>query len=94
MVRTVLDLTDCKTWDDMHERFKVALHFPDYYGCNWSAFEDSLLMESDVTFIEIRGEHTMPSSFAADLNMMHEILAYIKEKREKYAEEFDYVIMD
>ena len=32
MVRTVLDLTDCKTWDDMHERFKVALHFPDYYG--------------------------------------------------------------
>ena len=94
MVRTVLDLTGCKTWDDMHERFKVALHFPDYYGCNWYAFEDSLLMESDVTFIEIRGEHTMSPKFSDCLDMMHRILNYVKDDRQRSGWDFDYVIVD
>ena len=94
MIHTVLDLTDCKTWGDMHERFKKALHFPEHYGCNWAAFEDSLLLDSDVTFIEIRGEHTMSADFDDALRIMHEILAYVKEKHAKYEDEFDYVIVD
>ena len=94
MVRTVLDLTDCKRWGDMHERFKVALHFPDYYGHNWDAFWDSLSMESDVEFVEIRGEHTMPESFQESLQMFHSLLEEHKQECEKDGRPFDYVIVD
>ncbi len=94
MVRTVLDLTGCNSWHDMHERFKVALHFPDYYGCNWDAFWDSIDRESDVEFIEIRGEHTMPPEFAASLNMLHKLLEEEKRERIKRGWPFDYVIID
>ena len=94
MVRTVLDLTGCNSWHDMHERFKVALHFPDYYGCNWDAFYDSLSGYSDVNFIEIRGEHTLSPEFTDSMKMMHRILDDVKVYFAKYAEEFDYVIVD
>ena len=94
MVRTVLDLTGCNSWHDMHERFRVALHFPDYYGCNWDAFWDSIDRESDVEFIEIRGEHTMPPEFAASLNMLHKLLEEEKRERVKRGWPFDYVIID
>ena len=94
MVRTVLDLTDCKTWDDMHERFKVALHFPDHYGENWDAFWDSLSMDSDVEFVEIRGEHTMPESFQESLQMLPSLLEEEKQCCQKKGWPFDYVIVD
>ena len=94
MVRTVLDLTGCNSWHDMHERFKVALHFPDYYGHNWSAFWDSLSMESDVEFIEIRGEHTMPGEFHESLQKLHLLLERERLACQKKGWPFDYVIVD
>ena len=61
MEKAILDLTDCKYLLEMHERIKTALQFPSYYGRNWDAFWDSLTYESPVGFVEIHGEHTMPS---------------------------------
>lgn len=94
MVHAVLDLTDCKTWYDMHERFRVALHFPDYYGHNWDAFWDCIDRESDVEFIEIRGEHTMPADFQESLQMLHSLLEEEKQYCQEKGWTFDYVIVD
>lgn len=37
-ITATLDLTGCKYWNEMHQRIKKALYFPEYYGENWSAF--------------------------------------------------------
>ena len=43
----VLDLTDCKSLGELHERIRVAFKFPKWYGANWSAFWDLLWSDCD-----------------------------------------------
>ena len=40
-----LDLTGCKYLGEIHQRIKKAFNFPDFYGENWSAFDDLLWSE-------------------------------------------------
>ena len=49
----VLDLTDVSDLEDLHNRIKKALDFPDYYGANWNAFWDCLNRDCDVDFVKI-----------------------------------------
>ena len=69
-----LDLTNCRTLYDLHERIRIAFDFPDWYGKNWSAFWDLLWSECDADKVIIRGERSLPADFNKHLLKMHEIL--------------------
>lgn len=76
-----LDLTDCRYYDDLHERIRVAFDFPEWYGANWSAFWDLLWSDCDADQVIITGEHTMPKEFDESLAKMHKILDRLKQWR-------------
>ena len=42
MKKATIDLTDCKYLMDLHERIRVSLGFPEWYGKNWDALWDCL----------------------------------------------------
>ncbi|MDE5648797.1 MAG: barstar family protein [Oscillospiraceae bacterium] len=95
MERTaILDLTDCKYIMDFHERAKKTLRFPDFYGYNWSAFWDSLSMDSPIDFVTIKGAHTISKELQPALEQMLEIFERCKNRRKKLELSFDYVIED
>lgn len=74
-----IDFTDIKHYLDVHIKIKEALDFPDYYGCNWSAFWDCLTdMLSDPIHIEIIGIEVLREKFKNSANMLIEILRDFK----------------
>ena len=90
----VLDLTGCKTWDDLHERIRVAFDFPEWYGCNWDAFWDLLWSECDADKVIIKGENTMPAEFDEDLCKMHEALDdNIESRKDSNSGPFTYEVI-
>ena len=95
MERTaILDLTDCKYIMDFHQRAKKALKFPDFYGNNWSAFWDSLSMDSPIDFVTIKGTHTISEELQPALEQMLEIFERCKNRCRKLELPFDYIIED
>ena len=94
MEKAVLDLTGCDNHWDMHERFRKDLQFPEHYGKNWDAFWDSMMYDSPVEYIEIRGEHTVSEELRSMLEKLHEILQEVKQRQRGLGWEFDYVIVD
>ena len=93
-VEATLDLTDCKYLGELHQRIKIALDFPEYYGANWSAFWDSLSIDCPVEYVRIIGESTMPEDLKKHLDMMHELLDRCKAQRASWGLFFDYEIVD
>ncbi len=90
-----LDLTGCKTPFDLHERIRVAFHFPAWYGKNWDAFWDLLWSECDANKVIIRGEGSLPKEFKEELYKMHEALDdAIAFRNENNLESFSYEITD
>ena len=72
----VLDLTDCRDWDDLHGRIRTLFAFPDYYGSNWNAMWDclcDLFRKDDCGEIVIRGTATMPKEMKEDIDDLKEI---------------------
>ena len=96
MKTIVLDLTDCKSLWEMHERIRTAFHFPEWYGKNWSAFWDLLWSECDADQVIIKGEHTLCSEYKEELEILHRILEREIAFRNKYGKNgfapFSYVI--
>ncbi len=92
-IEATVDLTDCKYLQELHQRIKEALAFPDYYGCNWDAFWDSLHIDCPVEYVRIIGEHTLPKSLQVHLDKMHEILQCCKEERAGRGIAFEYEIV-
>ncbi len=76
-----LDLTDCKTLSEIHERIRIAFNFPEWYGANWSAFWDLLWSECDADKVIIKGENSLPENFKDAINKMNEILERNKQER-------------
>lgn len=68
-----LDLTDCKTLRELHERIKVAFDFPEWYGKNWDAFRDLIRTDCDAHKVIVKGENTLREKYNEDLNMMHKV---------------------
>lgn len=93
-VEAVLDLTDCKYLGELHQRIKIALDFPEYYGENWSAFWDSLSIDSPVDYIKIVGEHTVAKDLRKHLDKMHKIMDRCKERRASWGCPFGCEIVD
>ena len=78
-----LDLTNCRTLYDLHERIRVAFGFPDWYGRNWSAFWDCLNTDCDVDFVTIIGSSTIAKELQPT---MQEILAMFEENKQDRAD--------
>ncbi|MBR2320368.1 MAG: barstar family protein [Clostridia bacterium] len=89
-----LDLTGCKYLAEIHERIRVAFHFPEWYGKNWSAFWDLLWSECDADKAIIKGENSLSGEFDESLSKMHEILERNKKERANGDYPFDYEIVD
>lgn len=90
----ILDLTNCKYIMELHQRIKEAFQLPEYYGCNWSAFWDSLRFDSPVEYVRIVGEHTVAEPLKTHLDRMHEILQRCKEECASNGAFFDYEVVD
>ena len=94
MKKAILDLTNCKSAGEMHQRFKKDLEFPDFYGENWDAFWDSLMWDTEVDYIEVHGERSVAKELLPMLGTFHELLQEAKDECAKIGWEFDYVIVD
>ena len=74
-----IDFTKVNYYLEMHTVIRMALDFPDYYGCNWSAFWDCLTdMYGDPIHIEIIGLEVIERKFEDSAKKMIEILKRFK----------------
>ena len=75
-----IDFSNVNHYLEMHAIIKEALEFPDYYGCNWSAFWDCLTdMYGEPIHIEIIGLEVMERKFGeSNAAKMIEILKRFK----------------
>ena len=87
MEKYTIDFTNVNYYLEMHAVIWKSLDFPDYYGCNWSAFWDCLTdMVGSTIHIEIIGLDVIERKFGADTTQkMLEILRRFKHYRnDKY----------
>ena len=94
MKKSILDLTGCKYPQEMHVRFQKALHFPAHYGRNWDAFWDSIMNDTEVDCVEIRGESKGASELHDMREKLHSILDEVKQVSSQQGWQFDYKIVD
>lgn len=74
-----IDFTNVKYYLEMHAVIRTALEFPDYYGCNWSAFWDCLTdMYGSPVHIVIIGLEVIERKFGSAARKMIEILKRFK----------------
>ena len=75
----MLDFTNVNCYFEIHFVIQDALGFPDYYGCNWDAFWDSLTdMYGDPIHIEILGLDVIEQKFDDAAEKMISILKKFK----------------
>ena len=74
-----IDFTNVNYYLEIHNVIRRSLDFPDYYGCNWSAFWDCLTdMYGDPIHIEIVGLEVIERKFGDAASKMLEILKRFK----------------
>lgn len=91
-----IDFRDVNYFFEFHLIIKEALDFPDYYGCNWSAFWDCLTdMIGRPVHIEIIGLDNIERKFGNDfVKTMVEILKDFKHyDNNKYSHEIQIEIV-
>jgi len=49
-----IDLTGCQSYLELHERIRVALELPEWYGKNWSAFWDGVTRMSPIDDLPLK----------------------------------------
>ena len=84
-----IDFRGVKNYYDMHFTIRDSLDFPDYYGCNWSAFWDCLTdMLGRPIHIEIIGLDVIRRKFDGAADKIVEILKELKhDDDDEYADE-------
>lgn len=94
----VLDLTNCKTLYDVRETIRKTFNFPEWYGKNWSAFDDLLYAPEEYTVIQLRGYTVLPKNIASYCTKIVDILEkkkkYYKKMQDKFNIQFDYIIIN
>ena len=82
-----IDFTNVNYYLEMHGIIWHALEFPDYYGCNWSAFWDCLKdMYGDPIHIEIIGLEVIERQFGDYAGKLIETFRELKHYRDdKYS---------
>ena len=90
-----IDFTSVKYYLEVHQIIKEALCFPDYYGCNWSAFWDCLTeMEGDSIHIVIIGIDVIREKFDGTADKIIEIMKRFKNFIENYCDDILIEIVD
>ena len=90
----IIDFTNVETYWDMHFTIRDSLDFPNYYGCNWSAFWDCLSdMYGDIIHIEILGLDVVERKFGDALNKMMDIFKRFKTKYSQYTDDISIEIV-
>lgn len=84
-----IDFSKVEQYLEIHFVIKEALGFPDYYGCNWSAFWDCLTdMYGTPIHIEIHGFYVIERNFGDAAKKMVGIFRRFKHNyNDKYSNE-------
>lgn len=91
--KAVIDLTDCKYIMDLHERIRVSLDFPDWYGKNWDAFWDMINRDCQYNYVIVKGSQTVAKELEGSIEKMQKIMERNKQFwKDKYP--FDYEFID
>ncbi|MCH5352409.1 MAG: barstar family protein [Acutalibacter sp.] len=90
----ILDITKCKYLGEIHQRIKKAFGFPDFYGENWSAFEDLLWSECDADRVIVMGENFVAKNLQPSVEVMKKILYEWKAHRQKYGQKVEIEVED
>ena len=94
LLHYTVDFTNVETYWDMHFVIRDSLDFPDYYGCNWSAFWDCLSdMYGDIIHIEILGFDVIERKFGDAVNKMMDIFKRFKTKYSQYTDDISIEIV-
>ena len=94
MKKATVDLTDCKYIIELHERIRIALDFPEWYGKNWDAFWDMINRNCEYNYITIKGSNTVSEKLKGSVKKMRDIL---EENKQDWAHSdcpFDYEFVD
>lgn len=94
MKKAVIDLTNCKYILEMHERIRVALDFPEWYGKNWDAFWDMINRDCDYNYIVVKGSSTVAKELTGSVEKMKRILEKNKIDWAGTKHYFDYEFVD
>jgi len=92
--KAVIDLTGCKYLLELHERIRIALNFPDWYGKNWDAFWDMINRDCEYNFITIKGSDTVSKELAGSIKTMRDILEENRQEWSNSDNPFDYEFID
>ena len=71
----IIELSNIKSNQELHQIFKEKLGFPDFYGMNWDAFWDGItgLVEMPDQLI-VRGFSSLKYSLPRDAEIFQEIV--------------------
>lgn len=74
-----IDFRGVECYLEIHKIIKESLNFPDYYGCNWSAFWDCLTdLYGEPIYIEIIGLEVVERKFEDAASQIISILKRFK----------------
>ena len=90
-----IDFTKVECYIEMHKVIQEALGFPDYYGCNWSAFWDCLTdMYGEPIHIEILGLENIKNRFGEEtIDKMIEIFKRFKHFEKSFENDIEIEIV-
>ena len=81
----IVDFTNVKYYLEVHAVIYYSLKFPDYYGCNWSAFWDCLTdMYGKPVYIKIIGIEVLERNFDNVAEKMIKILKRFKREGNEF----------
>ena len=92
----IIDFREVNYYLEMHAVIWKSLDFPDYYGCNWSAFWDCLTdMYGEPVHIEIIGLEVIEQKFDGAAEKMISILHRFKHfANDRFASNIKIEIVD
>lgn len=74
----ILDLKNCKTLYDIHETIRKTFDFPEWYGKNWSAFNDLLYAPKNIQLYILKD---IPLFQKVLLHIVLKSLIFLKKRR-------------
>ncbi len=89
-----IDFRKVKYYSEIHEVIQKSLNFPDYYGCNWSAFWDCLTeLYGEPMRIEIIGMDIIKQNFGDAASKMTDILKRFRNYEPLFTKDIEIVII-
>lgn len=79
---------------DLHERIRVSLDFPEWYGKNWSAFWDMINRDCEYHYITVKGTKTVAKELEGSIEKMRKIMERNKQFWANSRCPFDYEFID